>query len=655
MNMQLDPHVKAVFDEIVAHTPDIGPAPSDEATSTDPRRSDGGRRWLPIAAAAVVLVGVGAIVVVQRPGSDTPATQPTTPRADVVDPAPGGVMLLDPLPETLADADVSALPGPDPVATPVAPDQDWIRRWYTTTIDRPEQSPHLDVSSLSTTQPVPPVADDATSVTVRGVDGWLYDDPFGPGRSVAFHDGQTMFVLTGYQLSDDELLFAADNTVLADASSVGAVVDSGALPAGLTERAVGTVFEKHFLPLEIQQHENPTIRWDAGDVSVWMESIVEDPALVPLHRLGYDTVTDTTVRNQTAFVTTITAQPAYVGVTWSENGITYLLGSNGLTADTVVDYANRLRPATRDEWNSLLTNPPTISDDAPDPIVVVATTTLNEPEETGPVESRTPVTGEPTSFPVLDHPAEGQTIRADVQRIEAGVTTPRSELLLGRRVDGGLTDAVAITAQATPFGTSPAAGRPPVDTVVMGEPATVLDRSSIPGDRIYVLWGPGPYFLAEGDDPLDLLDRLDVGAIHAVVDAGVDQPPLIGGGPLPDRYELIAGPQIIGHTPTTAATLTIQPDNDTVTVSTHNPLIQIALNEPLREITVDGQPAWTTLTSSATQEVTWQVDDNTYIHIRTRSADPLELADNLDFVDADTWNTRYLPETNALTPTTAPQ
>lgn len=30
------------------------------------------------------------------------------------------------------------------------------------------------------------------------------------------------------------------------------------------------------------------------------------------------------------------------------------MGSNGLDADTVVDYANRLRPATAAEWEQLL-------------------------------------------------------------------------------------------------------------------------------------------------------------------------------------------------------------------------------------------------------------------------------------------------------------
>src|SRR5690606_20284040 len=110
--------------------------------------------------------------------------------------APGGMMLFDPLPERLANADLTADPGPEPVAVPGATERDWVRRWYTSTMDQPEVHPHLEVASVPTTQRIdPPTVDDATAVTVQGVEAWLYDDPFGSGRSVVFHDGQTMFVL----------------------------------------------------------------------------------------------------------------------------------------------------------------------------------------------------------------------------------------------------------------------------------------------------------------------------------------------------------------------------------------------------------------------------------------------------------------------------
>lgn len=78
MNMQLDPHVKAVFDDIDANTPDIGPTPSGDVVHLHPGRSPQGRRWLAVAAAAIVVVGVGALVAIQRSDAETPDVAPAT-------------------------------------------------------------------------------------------------------------------------------------------------------------------------------------------------------------------------------------------------------------------------------------------------------------------------------------------------------------------------------------------------------------------------------------------------------------------------------------------------------------------------------------------------------------------------------------------------
>jgi hypothetical protein len=78
MNMQLDPHVKAVFDEIIAHAPDIGPTPSAGVVNLDPTVSDRGRRWLAVAAAAVLVVGVaGLVAFAGRDASRSPADEAT--------------------------------------------------------------------------------------------------------------------------------------------------------------------------------------------------------------------------------------------------------------------------------------------------------------------------------------------------------------------------------------------------------------------------------------------------------------------------------------------------------------------------------------------------------------------------------------------------
>lgn len=85
MNQQLDPHVRAIFEQIVTHTPDLGPTPPGEidARTVDARQH---RAALTIAAAAIAIVGVGGAVLVastsntSSPGSASPppagSTQP---------------------------------------------------------------------------------------------------------------------------------------------------------------------------------------------------------------------------------------------------------------------------------------------------------------------------------------------------------------------------------------------------------------------------------------------------------------------------------------------------------------------------------------------------------------------------------------------------
>lgn len=108
MNMQLDSHIKAAFDEIVAQTPELGDTPSVDLV---PLTAAGGRQphhWMLLtAAAAVVVIGAAGLIALRSDGSDTndtpAAAQPpaTTDGASTSPPATSPTpttMQLDPAP-----------------------------------------------------------------------------------------------------------------------------------------------------------------------------------------------------------------------------------------------------------------------------------------------------------------------------------------------------------------------------------------------------------------------------------------------------------------------------------------------------------------------------------------------------------------------------
>lgn len=360
MNMQLDPRLKAVFDDIVAHAPDIGPTPMSEFVDLGPGPSHQGRRWLAVAAVAVIVLGIGALVAIRRPDSATPDVAPATqPPAQVADVAPGGPLVFDKTPAVLQDAAFSASNRFEPAASGglagTINATELVRRWYTTDAAQPELGAWIAVDSFRGDLMAPGVPLEAEQVTVQRVDGHMFDAPVMTGTSVEFTVGDTTYVLTTGHLTDEDLLLAAEHVRPAD-DGYGAVIDPAGLVSGLTERAAGTMIESFFISRQALEHPIPQTQWYTADQNVWVMALTDDPALLPLQRLGYATITDTTVHDHPAMLTTLgDFQPEYRGVTWSENGITYLLGSNGFD-DAIIEYANLLRPATRSEWERLLDN-----------------------------------------------------------------------------------------------------------------------------------------------------------------------------------------------------------------------------------------------------------------------------------------------------------
>ncbi len=269
-----------------------------------------------------------------------------------------------------------------------------------------------------------------------------------------------------------------------------------------------------------------------------------------------------------------------------------------------------------------------------------------------------PATLEPTAFPVVDEALRGLPVSAFVQRTGAGWTSARTEMLIARRIDGVLADAVRIEVWPEPFEVSPMQGRTPVDAVVLGQDARVFDRSQSGGPpRFLVTWGTGPFFVASGEAPLTFLDRARPDAIGVSSASGAQPPQIIIGSP-PEGFDVIVEPQVVSGGSTTFATLSIGIDNFDINVQAGDPLLDMASSGyPLRAVDVNGRPGWTFLSSAPTQDITWQVDDSTYAYLKVNdgsSADEaLAFARQITFVDFETWSNRYSPESVEV-PTSSP-
>ncbi|HWL45067.1 MAG TPA: hypothetical protein VNQ73_19140 [Ilumatobacter sp.] len=307
---------------------------------------------------------------------------------------------------------------------------------------------------------------------------------------------------------------------------------------------------------------------------------------------------------------------------------------------------------------ALLANRPTTTVPASAPPAAPTTPpTLSPTTPTVPPPDPVAPPAEPTLYPVLDDVPAGLEVTTHTSRTpdEPGWT----EALLGRLVDGVLVDTVMISVQSRPFTISPMYGHPPTEATVFGEPATVYDYSENTGPAVvHVTWGSGPYFLATGADPLTFLGTATADAFLVTEGATADAPPELSFGLLPAGFDAVAAPQPIGHA-RLGATLSVGADNYDISVGTRNWLPNMALAGSLRPVDVAGRPGWTFLSSSATQDITWQVDDTTYAYLKvndgTDADGALALANALRFVDWDTWTAHYAPaEDEPAAVTTAP-
>jgi hypothetical protein len=236
-----------------------------------------------------------------------------------------------------------------------------VQRIYATAGSAPETDPALLLTSMSAAVGAPGVFGVADTqdpnrifADVQGTAGQLTQSN-GGGQSLTFGpvNGYN-YLLTGYHVSEDELVAAA-NTVHVSPDGHGSVIDETALPAGVTERGTGLVSEIWFISTLAATHPIPEAHWTDGSGELWYRSF-EDPAMAPLGRFGFDTVADTTVNGHSGYVATVSPthqQATVASVMWSDGTRTFLLASNKIGAAQLQTLAAALRPATDAEWAAM--------------------------------------------------------------------------------------------------------------------------------------------------------------------------------------------------------------------------------------------------------------------------------------------------------------
>lgn len=360
--------LRAGLDQLAADTPVRSPGQFDPdalplTTLTTPDVASPRRMAPVLAAAAVAAVTVAGLVAVAargdqsdttlRPAATAPPVASSLPAPTAAEPmAPDGAMIPGALPAPLADATISA-GGYLSSFTPPEPDSDAIRRWYTSTLTLPETAAWIALDSFPADRMAPDMVGPVEQAEVQGTVAELYEPRRFGDRAVTVTLDGTTYLLSGANLTDADLLQAAEYVRLAD-EGYGAVIDAEGLTNGLTERAAGGVFESWFLSRSSFETPILSLRVDGTDAAAWMMALHQDVEEHHLHRLGFSSVTDITVHGQPAFLTTLDTQANYRGVTWHEDGVTYLLGSNDLADDEVIELADGLRPATLAEWDQLV-------------------------------------------------------------------------------------------------------------------------------------------------------------------------------------------------------------------------------------------------------------------------------------------------------------
>lgn len=333
--------------------------------------------WRPlIGVAAVAVVGVGGLVAISatRDHVDAPAATP---------------------PPLTTTADASAAPQPGPVGALVPPADSSLHvvgaevgsfaadspsRWYATPIRSPEVAPYLRIGSYA--NDVPAGFDQGCELSDTAARDIVLDDGTiacfaAPGDrlgAVYLRRSPYSIVIEG-SVGEVELITAA-NHVASTPDAPGFEILSAGLPPGV-EQTGGGWGVSDFAAVSFEAADDPMVstHWeDDTGRTIFAVVTTDDVAWLGNHRLGYDTVTDVTVRGAEGFLRTYADQPSYVGLVWHEGGLTYVYGGQGFTSDELLAEVELLHPATADEWDTIVAavpEPDLVTEEAPATTVAV--------------------------------------------------------------------------------------------------------------------------------------------------------------------------------------------------------------------------------------------------------------------------------------------
>lgn len=230
-------------------------------------------------------------------------------------------------------------------------------RLYGSRSSTPERSPWISLLSAAGEMGLDPHGDGVEAVRVQNTAGQLALVGSGGLRLSFGPVGDRWAVLESSGLSRERFLALAE-TVIRAPDGPGLAIRTSALPEGMVELAVGAPSDSWLVPLSAQDAPMPGAHWTDGRNLVWYTSVRADASLLPSFRLGYGTASDVTVGGRSAIMTEMDGVRR---LAWADGDRLYLVGSNSVdgngpgvpTADLLA-LANRLRPATTQQWSDML-------------------------------------------------------------------------------------------------------------------------------------------------------------------------------------------------------------------------------------------------------------------------------------------------------------